>query len=289
MKTLIYIFCILAVIGAVYVAITNYLGEREDFVRTPSTELSKHPEATGISGLTEISLTNSDGEKLAGWYVGSKNRAAVVLVHGTGADRSSLLSETRFLAAAGFGVFALDLPGQGASGGRSSAGIPERQAVSAVVDWLSKREDVDPARIGGYGLSMGAYLMAQVAAIDYRLRAVILVSSPSDVVEQNWLASARFGWLSQVPVYLALVASGMPLDMRPIDVVDRISPRALFIIGGSLDTLVPTFMAKQIYAAAREPKEEWIVTGAHHTDFGEIEPKEYPRRVIDFYRRKLLD
>lgn len=284
-----YAISALAVIGVLYIVITNYLDERADFVRTPSTELSKHPAATGIPGLVEVSLAGGDGEKLAGWYAPSKNRAAVVLVHGTGADRSSLLPETRFLAAAGFGVFALDLPGQGASGGRSLWGIPERKSVSTVIDWLSHRDEVDPARIGGYGLSMGAYIMTQAAALDERLRAVILVSSPTDVVEQNWLATTRFGWLSQVPTYLALRASGMPLDMRPIDVVGRIAPRAVFLISGTLDTVVPPFMARQLYAAAHEPKEEWVVSGANHINFGTIEPQEYPHRVIDFYRRKLLN
>ena len=76
LKNITYVISVLAVIGVLYVVVTNYLDERADFVRTPPTELAKHPEATGIPGLSEISLTGSDGEKLAGWYAPSKNRAA---------------------------------------------------------------------------------------------------------------------------------------------------------------------------------------------------------------------
>jgi dipeptidyl aminopeptidase/acylaminoacyl peptidase len=102
---------------------------------------------------------------MAGWYAPSRNRAAVVLVHGTGADRSSLLADTRILTDAGFGTLALDIPGQGQSEGRTRWGVPERQAISAAVDWLSARDEVDPQRIGGFGLSMGAYVLTQAAVL----------------------------------------------------------------------------------------------------------------------------
>ena len=65
LKNITYVISVLAVIGVLYGVLTNYLDERADFVRTPPTELAKHPEATGIPGLSEISLTGSDGEKLA--------------------------------------------------------------------------------------------------------------------------------------------------------------------------------------------------------------------------------
>src|SRR6202011_3732713 len=99
----------------------------------PAAEISRHPERAGIAGLHDVSFS-ADGEpQVAAWYAPSRNRAAVVLVHGTGSDRSSLLAETRILADAGFGVLALDLPGQGASGGKTLWGVPERHAISAAI------------------------------------------------------------------------------------------------------------------------------------------------------------
>ena len=65
-----------------------------------------------------------------------------------------------------------------------TAGIPSRDrpvawsatvllAVGGVLLFaLSRREEVDPNRIGGFGLSMGAYVLTQAAALDKRLRAV---------------------------------------------------------------------------------------------------------------------
>jgi dipeptidyl aminopeptidase/acylaminoacyl peptidase len=290
-KILVYI--IVAIIAIVLVlglrlAARSFWEERADYVRTAPKAISRHPERTGISGLAEISFADASGHRMAGWYAPSQNRAAIVLVHGTGADRSSLLFETGFLAQAGFGVLAFDLPGQGASEGRTRWGVPERQAISAAVDWLSARTDVDPERIGGFGSSMGAYVMTQAAVLDPRLRAVTLAASPNDVVEQNWLATDGWGLLTQIPNYLALRAYGQSLDMMPKHVIGKIAPRPVFIIGGELDELVPKFMALQLYAAAGDPKELWIVPGARHVDYARVAAEEYRTRTTEFFKRTLL-
>lgn len=282
-------FVALGLLAALRIALSNYRGERADFQRTPPSDISRHPERAGVPGLTEIGFGSPGQPRIAAWYVASRNRAAIVLVHGTEADRSSLLNETQFLAEAGFGVLALDLPGQGASEGQSQWGVPERQAIGAAIDWLGHRPEVDPGRIGAFGLSMGAYVLAQAAAFDHRLRAVVLAASPTDVVEQVRLISSRWGPLSQLPSYWALRNSGMPLDMRPMDVIGRIAPRALLILGGDRDSAVPEYMARQLFANAGNPKALWIVPGAHHGDYARAAPREYPARLIEFFRQNLLN
>lgn len=270
-------------------AAKSFRDERADYIRTPPTFLSLHPERTGITGLTEVAVPSADGTALAGWYAPSRNRAAIVLIHGTGADRSSLLQETHWLSDAGFGVLSLDGPGQGRSAGRTHWGVPERQAIIGAVSWLSAREDVDPQRIGGFGLSMGAYVMTQAAVLDKRLTSVVLASTPSDVVEQNWLAAANWGLLTQVPCYLALRLYGQSLDMMPKDVIGGIAPRPVLLLAGELDTLVPPFMSRQLFAAAGGQAQLWTVPGAHHSDYGQVAPDEYRSRLIDFFNRTLFN
>jgi dipeptidyl aminopeptidase/acylaminoacyl peptidase len=270
------------------IVVKSYLDERSDFVRNPPTEISRHPQRTGIQGLREISIPPAaQTPRLAAWYAPPSNRAAVVLIHGCGADRSGVLPETRILAQAGFGVIALDLPGQGASEGKSLWGVAERRAVSAAVDWLIKRDEVDPQRVGALGQSMGAYIVTQAAVLDPRLRAVVIEASPADVVVMNRMATARWGVLSQWPTLWALYASGMPLDMQPKDVIGSISPRPILLIGGKHDELVRPFMLQQLYDAAKEPKELWILDQAHHVDYAAVAPGELRDRLLDFYRRGL--
>lgn len=291
MTIAIYLFA--ACVGAALVlcvglAAKSFWNQRADYVRTPTATISRHPERTGIEGLAEISFASEDGRRVAGWYAPARNRAAVILVHGTGAERSSLLFESGFLSQAGFGVLAVDLPGQGASEGCTRWGVPERLAITAAVDWLQARDEVEPERIGGFGISMGAYVLTQAAVIDRRLRAVALVSSPNEVVEHNWLATAKWGLLTQLPCYWALRAYGQSLDLPPNEVIGSIAPRAVLIIGGVLDPLVPVFMAQQLFAAAGSPKELWLVPRAHHADFAQIAGPEYRNRLAGFFARTLL-
>ena len=64
-----------------------------------------------------VSLTTSDGLQLAGWYVPSRNRAAVIVVPG----RSGPRAHTRMLARHGYGVLLFDRRGEGESEGDFNA------------------------------------------------------------------------------------------------------------------------------------------------------------------------
>jgi dipeptidyl aminopeptidase/acylaminoacyl peptidase len=293
MKIAIYLAAAVLAMGLAFmlrVAVSNYLGERSDFTRWPRSELSKHPDQVGISGLREVIFSAPGQPRLAGWYAPSENRAAVILVHGTASDRAGVVTETRILARAGFGALAIDLPGQGASEGHTLWGVRERHAVSAAVEWLSGRKEVDATRIGAFGFSMGAYVLTQAAVLDQRLRAVTLAASPTDVVEQTWVTANRWGLVSQLPQYWALRASGMPLDMLPEDIIGRIAPRPIFIINGELDRNVPPYMARRLAAAAAgDSTQLWIVPGAHHGDYSRVVPSEYSERLTAFFRRTLLN
>ena len=89
---------------AARIALASYRGARRDFERTPSAAIVHHPEEAGIAGLGEVAFPGA-AERLAAWYVPARNRAAVVLVHGTNAERSSLLPETAPLEKNEFGCF----------------------------------------------------------------------------------------------------------------------------------------------------------------------------------------
>jgi dipeptidyl aminopeptidase/acylaminoacyl peptidase len=277
----------IALVLAGRIAVHSFRDEYQDYLRTPSTAMSLHPEQAGVPGLREISFAAAGDPTVAAWYAPPRNRAAVILVHGTEAERSVLLPEVRFLAESGFGVLALDCPGQGASGGKTHWGLPERRAIGAAVDWLIRRNEVDPNRIGAFGMSMGAYVLTQEAANDGRLHALVLAAVPHDIAAFTQLATRRWGLLSELPAYLALRAGGTPLDMPSKDVIGTISPRPVLIVGGELDPLVPEWMARLMFAAAREPKELYIVPGGHHADYAHVAPREYESRVVDFYRRTL--
>ena len=117
-----------------------------------------------------VSFTTSDGLELAGWYVPSKNGAAVIAFPG----RNGPQAQTRMLVRHGYGVLLFDRRGQGESEGDPHGfGWEGEKDIKAAIAFLQRRPDVDPERIGGLGLSVGGELMLQAAAETDALKAVV--------------------------------------------------------------------------------------------------------------------
>ena len=103
-----------------------------------------------------VTLTTAGGVKLRGWYVPSRNGAAVALIHGTGSNRLGVADHARLLARHGYGVLLFDLHGHGESGGRSlSVGWDAGDDVAAATRYLAARPEVDDDRVGVLGVSLG--------------------------------------------------------------------------------------------------------------------------------------
>jgi dipeptidyl aminopeptidase/acylaminoacyl peptidase len=87
--------------------------------------------------------------------------------------------EAPFLAR-GMATLSFDGPGQG----ESEYDMPIRGdyevAVTAVVDWLSARQDIDSGKIGLWGVSLGGYYAPRAAAFEKRIKACIALSGPYD-------------------------------------------------------------------------------------------------------------
>jgi dienelactone hydrolase len=120
-----------------------------------------------------VALRGAQGVVIRGWYVPSRNRAAVIPMHGTGSNRNGVAAHARVLARHGYGVLALDLRGHGDSGGRSTS-VPWKldDDLDAAIAWLSRRSDVDDRRIGALGVSLGGVVALRAAARRTELRAI---------------------------------------------------------------------------------------------------------------------
>src|SRR3954467_12700931 len=100
----------------------------------------------------DVRFTPSDGLELKGWYVPSRNGAAVIAFPG----RKGPQKHTRMLARHGYGVLLFDRRGEGKSeGDPNSWGWGGGKDIKAAIAFLQRQPDVDPGRIGGIGLSVG--------------------------------------------------------------------------------------------------------------------------------------
>jgi dipeptidyl aminopeptidase/acylaminoacyl peptidase len=272
------------------VGFAGFVAGRAATAELSSLEPTSHPvpRAPGddwLARATDVTLKTPKGVALRGWQFTSTNGAAVVLVHGSGADRTQLLPEARILTSAGYGVLVFDQPGNGESGGRKRRG-DEQDFLRAAVDALAASPDVRKEQIGAYGFSTGAAVLAGVAATDTRLRGIVLAGCYTDTDEHVRHDYRRWGPLSGEPaLWVARLAGMVPL--HPLQSVSSIAPRALLLIAGDADPVVPWDSSKRLYAAASQPKDLWILHGAGHGRYIEIGGEEYARRLVAFFEGAL--
>jgi fermentation-respiration switch protein FrsA (DUF1100 family) len=162
-----------------------------------------------------------------------------------------------------------------------------------VVSYAAGRSDVDANRIGILGISMGGASAILAAAKDKRIRAVVDDSGFSDGPRVIATAFEHFVHLPAFPfapitVAIADLRAGIDITrVRPVDVIAEISPRPLLIIHDQGDPVVLADNSLRNFAAARLPKQLWLVPGSGHADAQIIAKSQYQSRVTSFFEAAL--
>jgi hypothetical protein len=84
--------------------------------------------------------------------------------------------------------------------------------------------------------------------------------------------------------------SGAKMDeVRPVDGIGKISPRAVFVIDGWNGGAIAMNSPYRLYDAAKEPKQIWVEQGVPHLGMYGNDPQVYEKRVFDFFDEWLLN
>ncbi len=59
-----------------------------------------------------------------------------------------------------------------------------------------------------------------------------------------------------------------PVPVSPTEAAAKVAPTPLLVVHGDQDEFFPVEHARQLYAAARDPKELWVVPGFGHAERG---------------------
>jgi dienelactone hydrolase len=250
-------------------------------------------EAPSIAGgLEDVAMTTADGLRLTGYYIPSRNGAAVIVFPGEGGARHA-----RMLAEEGYGALLLDPRGYGRSEGDPNAfGWRGRGDLDAAVAWLQTRPDVDDGRVGGLGLSVGGEQMLEAAAGNDGLGAVVSEGAGIRSVRETFVREGPH------PVELALqypfdlvltvtttVLTGHLPPPSLEELAARIAPRAVFFVYGQNGQAIEPTVNVPYFRAAGEPKELWEVRGAGHIGGIAAQPDDYRERVVRFFDEALLE
>ncbi|CAN5903447.1 alpha/beta hydrolase [soil metagenome] len=241
-----------------------------------------------------VSFESDSGANIRAWFLaGSPGSGAVLLLHGVGADRRSMVARARFLHTLGYSVLLPDFQAHGESEGtRITFGALESLDVDAAIWFL--RESCPGERVGMIGVSLGG---AAALLGSGRLPAeAYVLESVFPTIRQAIEGRLRV-WLGPLGVLSRFIASPVMATvgadigvaehaLRPIDHIGRVgSP--VFVIAGTRDAYTPLHESRALFEQAREPKAFWAVEGARHEDLHAFAGALYEQRVGDFLARHL--
>ena len=232
-----------------------------------------------------VNLVTEDGIRLAAWYTPPRNGVVILLAHGYGDNRPEWVHT--MLAKSKYGVMAWDARAHGESGGEiSTIGYLEILDVKAALDYVLAQPGVE--HVGAWGGSMGGATLIRAAAAFPEIEAVWIDSSFASLDDE-------FDFLVPYPIinplakYIAQIETGVNInEINPLKDIAMISPRPVYIVHGTGDTVAPPDAGQKLYEAAGEPRFLWEAENVRHLMIYLDNPGRYQRRLLGFFDEWLL-
>jgi 2,6-dihydroxypseudooxynicotine hydrolase len=189
----------------------------------------------------------------------------VVMAQGLDSAKEEMNAYEQPFLARGMATIAFDGPGQGEGEYDFAIRGDYEVPVKAAVDFVETRRDLDRARIGLWGVSLGGYYAARAAAFEQRIKACIALSGPYDWGEA-WdglpeLTREAFRVRSHLKTPEEAKRHAATLSL--VDVADRITC-PLFLVTGKLDRVFSWQHAERLARAVKGPVELLVIEDGSH-------------------------
>lgn len=224
----------------------------------------------------EAYIPNPQGSRLAALclHSGPDSRGWIIVCHGftgskEGGGKAMAMAES-LAAQTGFSFILFDFAGNGQSEGEFEDLTlrSQIQDLRSVIDWSL---DLEKMPVVTMGRSFGGSTVLAQAAADPRVQAVCTWAAPvhltelfSDVI----LSETEDGWVQLADANGTVsLKKDFLQDLKAFDLFQAavvLAPRPFLVIHGENDDVVPVSDARELYAAAQDPKELHIVPQADH-------------------------
>jgi fermentation-respiration switch protein FrsA (DUF1100 family) len=286
--------CLLAMVLGVVVVERVVAYKLHEITHPPRMEYTALADESG-KPIRKVPLKTADGLRLTGWFLPPRNGATIIVQHGYRASSAAMLPVGLMLARHGYGVLWFDFRAHGQSeGDQVSFGLHEVHDTNAALDFLLQQPEVDPAKIGLLGVSMGGATGILAAAENYRIQALAVEAVFAELRDQVGVGiqvqtSLPARPLDSLFIFFAEQQTGDELgNVSPLACIGRISPRAVLIMQGGEDARILPDSGQRLLDAAGEPKEHWHEPSAAHCALFTCVPQRYEQRVVSFFDRHLL-
>ncbi len=209
-----------------------------------------------------------DGTNLVGILrrpSGADRPPLVVLLPGLDSVKEEFFYWEEVFIKRGLATLTLEGPGQGECGYHSNIRPDYEAAVATALDALAARRDLDLARIGIAGVSLGGYYAARAAAFEPRVKAAVENSGP-------WNLGECWGETPGLTRAAFQYHSGARDDNEARTFAGRLSlenaagriKQPLLVIHGKLDRVVPCEQAVQLANAVGPNAELALFENGNH-------------------------
>jgi uncharacterized protein len=242
-----------------------------------------------------LSFKTRDGKNLEGWFIPSVRGAPLVfLCHGYKSNRAELLTLASTFQENGYNLFLFDFRGHGSCPLRlSTLGIRETEDLLSAIQTFSGRPDVDPDRVGVWGVSLGAYVALSAAVQSEKVKAIVLDSpfqSPGRFIEIETplilgLDNFVFNKLAHFGFFLVNFLQ-TPNSQSWFNSLSLLQGRdKLFITNEETPTLETQTL--QVFNRCPQPKELLRLKHSKTSILYDLERKNYENTVVEFFKKRL--
>ena len=202
----------------------------------------------------DVKLVTTDGITLHGWFVPAlQPRGTVLLLHGNAGNISHRLDSLLMFQRLGYSTLIIDYRGYGNSTGKPSEQGTYRDAEAAW-DYLTQTRKIPSDTIVLFGESLGGAVAAWLAT-RHEPAALVIASGFTSVPDlaTKFYPYLPVRWLSRYSYntreYLRSVAA------------------PVFIAHSPDDEIIPFQHGRELYAAAKSPKQFLELSGGHNEGF----------------------
>jgi alpha-beta hydrolase superfamily lysophospholipase len=226
------------------------------------------------------------------WLIESTQaKATLILMHGYGSTKSSLIENAEWLVGQGYNVLLLDFRGHGkSSGNATSIGYEESQDAKAAYDYIQKR--FPQQKIILFGSSMGAATVLKTMA-DYNLPvAGIIIECPFATMLDAVRGRVRIMGVPEFPVSELLVFWGgvqggyWAFGHKPSEYAKKVKVPTLLLYGEE-DERVTMAETQNIFQNLAGEKQLKIFPKVRHENIMTKSPDKWKKEIRDFFGKTL--
>ena len=195
---------------------------------------------------------------------GTTKPPCVILLRGLDAAREiELHTISNFLLEKGLSTLAIDTAGQGETGFQGMKLLPDvTESISAAVDYLEQRPEIDAKRLAIVGQSFAGYIAVRAAAREKRFKACVSLGSFYSLEDFEIIHMLKHNCMLNMKVSEAEWPQTRKLFSLD-GVIEKLT-MPFFAINGSEDVVIPPSQTVKMYEKAPGPKDLKIYDGAPH-------------------------